>query len=149
MLMNAETHARDRPPRYDKKRRPFTVGRGPVPRHRSRHPTRAGETRSDARMACEGPRATIKNVPLTVGRGPVPRQCSRNPRIAGDRPPRYDKKRPTGTSRPGGLSYGIALKYETPSFIRLRRERYRLSLFRRFKAREENFGDVPRRINVG
>ena len=42
----------------------------------------AGETRSDARMASEGPRAT-------------------------------------GTSRPGGLSYGIASKYETPS-VKLR-----------------------------
>ena len=58
--------AGDRPPRYDKKRHPLaiaraiqrargtgpratiktpplTVGRGPVPRHRSRNPTRAGD----------------------------------------------------------------------------------------------------------
>ena len=39
---DGETHivtmdnAGDRPPRYDKKRHPLTVGRGPVPRHRSR-----------------------------------------------------------------------------------------------------------------
>ena len=42
----------------------FTVGRGPVPRHAAI----AGETRSDARMASEGPRATGKNSPFTVGR---------------------------------------------------------------------------------
>ena len=48
--------AGDRPPRYGcGARLPFTVGRGPVPRHRSI----AGETRSDARMASEGPRATV------------------------------------------------------------------------------------------
>ena len=33
---------------------PLTVGRGPVPRHA----TIAGETRSDARLASEGPRDT-------------------------------------------------------------------------------------------
>ena len=46
-----DTHIRtmeiagDRPPRYDKKRYPLTVGRGPVPRHasRSRNPTCAGD----------------------------------------------------------------------------------------------------------
>ena len=54
----------------------------------------AGETRSDACMASEGPRATKKNaIPLTVGRGPVPRHRSRTPTFAGDRPPRYGKKR--------------------------------------------------------
>ena len=37
----------------------------------------AGETRSDACMASEGPRATIKNATPTVGRGPVPRHRSR------------------------------------------------------------------------
>ena len=36
----------------------------------------SGETHSDARIASEGPRATIKNVPLPVGRGPVPRRAS-------------------------------------------------------------------------
>ena len=49
----------------------------------------AGETRSDARMASEGHRATIKKRHFTVVRGPVPRQRPRNPTIAGDRPPRY------------------------------------------------------------
>ena len=68
---------------------PFTVGRGPVPRHASigktvlvgvqfsRGLTLAGETLSDARMASEGPRATVKKTPpFTVGRGPVPRHAS-------------------------------------------------------------------------
>ena len=84
----------------------------------------AGETRSDARMASEGPRATIKKRPLTVGRGTGPRQRSRarpcragspadpdpfvirrsqttegethivTMEIAGDRPPRYGEKTP-------------------------------------------------------
>ena len=96
-------------PRATIKNAPLIVGRGPVPRHRSRaRPCKsgspdsdpfvirrsqttdgethimtmefAGETRSDARMASEGPRAT-------------------------------------GTSRPGGLSYGIASKCETPSVM--------------------------------
>ena len=49
-----ETIAGDRPPRYDEKTARLTVGRGPVPRHAPI----AGETRSHARMACEGPRAT-------------------------------------------------------------------------------------------
>ena len=41
----------------------------------------AGETLSDARMASEGPRATIKNAPLTVGLGPshATRACERVP----------------------------------------------------------------------
>ena len=76
-------------PALQEKKRYFTVGRGPVPRHRSRARSCrsgspdpepfvirrsqttevethivtmeiAGETRSDARMASEGPRATIK-----------------------------------------------------------------------------------------
>ena len=58
---DGETHivamelAGDRPPRYGEKTPPFHVGRGPVPRHRSRHPTLAGETRLDARVASEAP----------------------------------------------------------------------------------------------
>ena len=36
----------------------------------------AGETLSDARVASEGPRATVKKTPpLHVGRGPVPRRA--------------------------------------------------------------------------
>ena len=35
--------AGDRPPRDDKKRHPFIVGRGPVPRHRRRNSTLAGD----------------------------------------------------------------------------------------------------------
>ena len=46
-------------PRYGKKRLPFIVGRGPVPRHAAL----AGETRSDARIASEGPRATGTSSP--------------------------------------------------------------------------------------
>ena len=62
-----------------KRTSPFTVGRGPVPRHA----TIARGTRSDARMASEGPRATVKRTPpFTVGRGPVPRHAT----IARDRP---------------------------------------------------------------
>ena len=88
---DGETHimtmalAGDRPPRYDKKRRLLTVGRGPVPRHRScpRTPTLAGDR----------PPRYGKKRPLTVGRGPVPRHrsCPRNPTLAGDRPTRYGK----------------------------------------------------------
>ena len=65
-----------------KKTPPRNVGRGPVPRHA----TIAGETRSHARMASEGPRATKKtarykkNATRNVGRGPVPRHAT----IAGE-----------------------------------------------------------------
>ena len=48
---------RDRPRDMRKKTPPLHVGRGPVPRHAAI----AGETRSDARVASEGPRATVKN----------------------------------------------------------------------------------------
>ena len=51
---------------------------------------RRGETRSDARVASEGPRATMKKTPpLYVGRGPVPRHAALYRKLAGDRPPRY------------------------------------------------------------
>ena len=85
----------DRPRAAEKKRCPFTVGRGPVPRHASRTPTIAGETLSDARVASEGPRATVivavlnrpraavKKRLLHVGRGPVPRHQSRAERSRG------------------------------------------------------------------
>ena len=52
-------NAGDRPPRYGEKTAPFHVGRGPVPRHAAVYRKLAGETRSDARMASEGPRATV------------------------------------------------------------------------------------------
>ena len=97
---------------------PLTVGRGPVPRHRSRNPTLAGDR----------PPRYDKKCPLTVGRGPVPRHraCTRpcssgspdpdpfvirrsqttvgethigTMEIAGDRPPRYDKKCPLTVGR--------------------------------------------------
>ena len=61
--------ARDRPPPYDEggraaaKNAPGTVARGPVPRERWSARTMARETRSDARMASEGPRATKKTPP--------------------------------------------------------------------------------------
>ena len=97
---------------------PFTVGRGPVPRHA----TIAGETRSHARVASEGPRPTViersrgtglratgpKNPPFyrraracpspCNDRGGNPLACTCGIRgatpygdreIAGDRPPRY------------------------------------------------------------
>ena len=64
----------------------------PVPRRA----TLAGETRSDARVASEGPRATVKKTsPLTVGRGPVPRHAT----IAGDRPPHYGAICPIAINR--------------------------------------------------
>ena len=44
---------------------PLHVGRGPVPRHAAVIRTLAGETRSDARVASEGPRATMKNAALS------------------------------------------------------------------------------------
>ena len=77
-LLDAKTHAGACPPRYDKKRHPpphrRAVGK-PVPRHRSRHPTLAGETRSDARGASEGARATIKNAPLHRRARACPSPC--------------------------------------------------------------------------
>ena len=54
----------------------------------------AGETRSDARVASEGPRATKKNATLAIARA-IQRSRGTGPR-------------PTEASRPGGLSYGIA-----------------------------------------
>ena len=42
-----------------KKTPPLHVGRGPVPRRAAVYRTFAGETRSDARVASEGPRATV------------------------------------------------------------------------------------------
>ena len=59
-----------------------SVGRGPVPRHRSgtRHSTIAGD---------RPPRYGEKNASLHVGRGPVPRRAAVYRTIAGDRPPRY------------------------------------------------------------
>ena len=72
--------AGDRPPRYGKKRH-VTVGRGPVPRHRSRIPAIAGD---------RPPRYGRRKAPfLTVGRGPVPRHRPRIPTLAGACPPRY------------------------------------------------------------
>ena len=74
------TLAGDRPPRYVTvrfswlKTAPVAVGRGPVLRHAPVYPTLAGETLSDARVASEGPRATVK-MAFFVGRGPVPREC--------------------------------------------------------------------------
>ena len=71
-------------PRDTKKNATLTVGRGPVPRHRSRNPTLAGDRPPHydkitvhERSRGTGPRATNKKcLPRTVGRGPVPRQCS-------------------------------------------------------------------------
>ena len=74
------------PPRCgEKKNADLHVGRGPVPRHRPRNPTRAGETRSDARVASEGPHTTKKTSLRSVG----PKTPLLMMEIAGDRPPRY------------------------------------------------------------
>ena len=52
--------ARDRPSRYGTKSTPRPpVGRGPVPRQAAVSRKLAGETRSDARVASEGPRAAV------------------------------------------------------------------------------------------
>ena len=57
---------------------PLTVGRGPVPRHRPRNLTLAGD---------RPPHYDKKNgIPFTVGRGSVPRHRPRNLTLAGDRP---------------------------------------------------------------
>ena len=85
------TIAGDRPPRYGRRKSPFhrraracpspcldLHGKRPgAARGFRAGRTIAGETRSDARMASEGPRATVgENPPFTVGRGPVPRRAS-------------------------------------------------------------------------
>ena len=119
------------PPRYDRKRHPLTVGRGPVPRRASVEETAlagmrfragraiagdrpprygpgrgsplyvpfgirraiSGETRSPARMAGEGPRATgPEGVLLSMSRsgsGDPELQSLGTRALAGDRPPRY------------------------------------------------------------
>ena len=76
--------AGDRPPRYEKNA-PFTVARGPVPRHAV----------EDEHSRGTGPRATIRNArPHRSARACPSPAFARTPTIAGDRPPRYDKKRP-------------------------------------------------------
>ena len=57
---NSDARVASEGPRATIKTLLLIVGRGPVPRHRSIAPTRAEETRSDARMeTSEGPRATV------------------------------------------------------------------------------------------
>ncbi len=77
-------------PRATVKNGPLTVGRGPVPRHAAI----AGETRSDARVASEGPRDTgKKRADDRCLFGRHSRTTDRGGRtIAGDRPPRYGEK---------------------------------------------------------
>ena len=66
-----------RPPRYDKKRPPLTVGRGPVPRHRSRaRPCKSGSPNPDLFV--------IRRAQTTAGETHIMTM-----EIAGDRPPRY------------------------------------------------------------
>ena len=55
--------ARDRPSPYGNPGRFFTVARGPVPRDRCM----AMGTRSDARMAPEGPNPTMTEPPHSIG----------------------------------------------------------------------------------
>ena len=108
---------------------PFTVGRGPVPRHATTagKPTRmrGGHPRTHARRSLKrsrgtGPRATEpETAPFNVGRGPVPRRAlghardregqalalrARKKKSAGDRPPRYDDREIAGDRPP---RYGI------------------------------------------
>ena len=56
----------------------FIVARGPVPRERWIARAMARETRSHARMACEGPSPTVRECRFfIVARGPVPRDRHR------------------------------------------------------------------------
>ena len=71
------------------------IGETSWAQYRPRTPTLAGETLSDARMASEGPRATVKKRHVTVGRGTGPRPTRKRRllinRSAGACPPRsYD-----------------------------------------------------------
>ena len=74
-------------------RLPITVGRGPVPRHRSRAPTLAGDRppRYGEKTPLPHRRAWALACHTRMRAG-FPRQCSRNLTFAGDRPPRYGKK---------------------------------------------------------
>ena len=95
-----------RPPRYEKKRRPRTVGRGPVPRRASIGRETALVCVRFSRRSCDRggnplgcacgirgpPRYGKKTAPFTVGRGPVPRRAWVYRSLAGDRPPRYGEK---------------------------------------------------------
>ena len=83
--------AGDRPPRYGEKNALFTVGRGPVPRHRRRNLTFAGD---------RPPRYGEKNgTPHRRARAcPSPSSAQSNAR--GGQAPALREK-----SRPGGLSY--------------------------------------------
>ena len=68
----------------------FTVARGPVPRDRQGARTMARETRSHARVACEGPSPTGRGgVFFIVARGPVPRERPVDRSTARDRPSPY------------------------------------------------------------
>ena len=105
-MSNAHSNARggQAPALRTKKRRPFIVGRGPVPRH---------ATRAIQRSRGTGPRATNKKTPpFHVGLGPsdAPRACERvslamphaQSNVRGGQAPAL-----RCASRPGGLSYRI------------------------------------------
>ena len=90
---------------------PLTVGRGPVPRRASvlvglrfsRGLEIAGETRSHARVACEGPALRLARPrPFTVGRGPVPRRAITHMNARGGQAPALRAKK--GFSSPCGRS---------------------------------------------
>ena len=98
-----------------KKRHSRTVGRGPVPRHRPRTPTIAGD---------RPPRYDKKRLPLTVGRGPVPRQHPRTSLCSSGAPApdlfviRRSQTTEVGTMSPGNASRPGGLSYRAPFFHR-------------------------------
>ena len=94
-----------RAPRYGEKRLPLTVGRGPVPRHRPHAgPCKSGSPDPDVFV--------IRRSQTTAGETHIVMM-----EIAGDRPPRYDKKRP---------SHRRARACPSPSFA-LREKRFLFS----------------------
>ena len=121
----------------------ITVGRGPVPRHRSRaRPCRARSSEALAYLPSDPDPFVIRRAQPTVGKTYIvtlDNAGDRPPRSEKKRflepkgpktPPLDDAQRrgnplgcaygirgprATGTSRPGGLSYGCASRYETPS----------------------------------
>ena len=101
-----ETHimtmaiAGDRPPRYGEKTPPFHVGRGPVPRHRSRHPTRAGDRPPRYEKNANPHRRARALACHTRIRAGFPRHRSRAiQRSRGTGPALREKKRPLTVGR--------------------------------------------------
>ena len=81
-------------PALRKKRHPLTVGRGPVPRHRSRaRPCSSGSSEALAHLPSDPELFVIGRAQTTEGEKHVVTMDN-----AGDRPPRYGKTEPRGLS---------------------------------------------------